>query len=194
VSSPLHPGAAIPDVETARLKLRGHRLDDLDGCVAMWSDPIVTRFIGGKPSTAQRTWLRLLAYGGHWSLMRFGYWAIEEKATGSFVGEVGFADFKRDIAPSMQDVPELGWALAPNVHGRGYATEAVRAALAWGDVHLKAARTVCMISTENTASIRVAEKCGFRQFEQTLFDGSPTLFFAREKRSAAVESRESPKR
>lgn len=174
-------GAGIPDVETARLKMRGHRIDDLDDCVAMWSDPIVVRFIGGTPSTVQRTWLRLLAYRGHWSVMGFGYWVIEEKATGSFVGEVGFADFKRDIATSMQNVPELGWALAPRFHGKGYATEAVRAALAWGDAHFQAARTVCLISSDNTASIRVAEKCGYREFERTLFDGTRTLFFEREK-------------
>ena len=174
-------GAPIPNIETARLKMRGHRLDDLDDCVAMWSDPIVVRYIGGTPSTAQRTWLRLLAYRGHWSVMGFGYWAIEDKTTGSFVGEVGFADFKRDIASSMQNVPELGWALVPRYHGKGYATEAVRAALAWGDAYFQAARTVCLISTDNIASIRVAEKCGYREFEKTDFGGEPTLFFVREK-------------
>ena len=163
----------------------GNRKDRLcyvrpDECVAMWADPIVTRFIGGTPSTAQRTWLRLLAYVGHWSLMGFGYWAIEEKPTGKFVGEVGFADFKRDIAPSMQHVPELGWALSPGVHGKGYATEAVRAVLAWGDSHFRETRTVCMISPENVASIRVAEKCGYKEFERTLLNKEPTLFFARE--------------
>ena len=161
--------------------MRAHRLDDLDDCIAMWSDPVVTRFIGGKPSTPQRTWLRMLEYAGHWSLLGFGYWAIEEKSSGRFVGEVGFADFKRDVAASMQDVPELGWALTPQFHGKGYATEAVLAALEWGDAHLRDVRTVCMISSDNTASIRVAEKCGYKEFERTLFDGSPTLFFAREK-------------
>jgi RimJ/RimL family protein N-acetyltransferase len=161
--------------------MRAHRLDDLDSCIAMWSDPIVVRFIGGKSSTPQRTWLRVLEYAGHWSLMGFGYWAIEEKATGSFVGEVGFADFKRDVAASMQNVPELGWALTPRFHGKGYATEAVLAALAWGDAHLEAERTVCMISCDNTASIRVAHKCGYREFEKTDFGGEPTLFLDRQK-------------
>ncbi len=173
-------GVSIPAIETERLKMRGHRVEDLEDCVAMWADPIVTRFIGGKPSTPQRTWLRLLDYVGHWSLMGFGYWAIEVKATGEFVGEVGFADFKRDIAVSMKDVPELGWALSPRFHGKGYATEAVHAALAWGDAHFRGTRTVCMISVENIPSIRVAEKCGFREFERTLFGEDATLFFARE--------------
>lgn len=181
MSKPRPLDAAAPYIETARLKMRAHRLDDLDDCVAMWSDPVVVRFIGGKPSTPSRTWLRILEYVGHWSLMGFGYWAIEEKASGSFVGEVGFADFKRDVARSMRNVPELGWALTPRFHGKGYATEAVLAALAWGDAHLTAERTVCMISCENTASIRVAHKGGYREFETTDFGGEPTLFFARNK-------------
>ena len=114
----------------------------------MWSDPVVTRYIGGKPSTEQQTWSRLLGYAGHWALMGFGYWAIVEKSSGSFAGELGFANFRRDIAASMRDVPELGWALAARFHGKGYASEAVRAAVAWGDV-LRTARTVCLINTGN---------------------------------------------
>jgi RimJ/RimL family protein N-acetyltransferase len=178
---PLHEIAKIPVIETDRLRLRAHRLDDLDACIAMWSDPIVTRHIGGKPSTPQQTWMRVLGYAGHWAHMGFGYWALEEKASGGYVGELGFADFKRDIAPSMRNVPELGWALATNVHGRGYATEAVRAALAWGDARFVPSRTVCLIGEQNIASIRVAEKCGYEEFERSTFGGTPTLFFARTK-------------
>jgi len=145
----------------------------------MWSDPAVVRFIGGKPSSEQQTWSRLLGYAGHWALLKFGYWALEEKASGRFVGELGFADFRRDIEPSMKDVPELGWALASHVHGQGYATEAVGAAVAWGDARFGQARTVCMIDPQNLASIRVAQKCGYREFKRTLFNDRPTIFFDR---------------
>jgi len=169
----------VPELETPRLKLRKHGLGDLEECRAMWADPVVTRFIGGKPSSPQQTWARLLGYAGHWALLRFGYWAVQEKATGAFAGEVGFADFKRDIAPSMRDCPELGWAFATRVHGKGIATEAVRAALAWGDEHLDAPRTVCLIDPGNAASIRVAEKCGYSIFERSTFGGNPILFLAR---------------
>jgi RimJ/RimL family protein N-acetyltransferase len=172
-------GAAAPVLETDRLRLRAHRLDDVEHCVAMWTDPAVTRFAGGKPSTEQQTWLRVLGYAGHWSLLGFGYWALEEKATGEFVGELGFANFKRDIAPSMRDVPELGWALASRAHGKGYATEAVRAAVAWGDERFGPTRTVCLIDPENLASIRVARKCGYEVFERALFNERPMLFLAR---------------
>jgi len=166
-------------LETARLRLRPHRADDLDALLAMWSDPIVTRYIGGKPSTEQQTWMRLLGYAGHWSLLGFGYWAVDEKETGAFAGELGFANYKREIAPSMREVPELGWALASHAHGRGFATEAVRAVLAWGDANLRSERTVCLINVENAASVRVAEKCGYRIFERTQFGERPTLFLER---------------
>lgn len=145
----------------------------------MWADPDVTRFIGGKPSTAQQTWSRMLAYLGHWQLMGFGYWAIEEKASSAFVGEAGFADFKRDIAPSMKGYPELGFALACAHHGKGYATEAARAVVTWGDAHLASRKTVCLINPDNAASLRVAEKCGYEVFEQSEYNGQQVLLLAR---------------
>jgi RimJ/RimL family protein N-acetyltransferase len=92
----------------------------------MWADPQVTRYIGGKPLTEEECWSRLLRYVGHWAWMGFGYWVAEEKETGNFVGEIGFADHKRDLEPSLKGVPEIGWVFASHVHGRGYATEAVR--------------------------------------------------------------------
>ncbi|MFI5348783.1 MAG: GNAT family N-acetyltransferase [Elusimicrobiota bacterium] len=167
----------IPAVETKRLTLRPHKLEDFAACAAMWADPVVTRHIGGVPSTAQQAWARMTGYLGHWSLMGFGYWALEEKATGRYVGELGFADFKRELEPSIAGIPELGWALVPDVHGRGYATEAVRAAASWGDGRF--GRTVCLISPANIASIRVAEKCGFRRLRETAYKGETVFLFER---------------
>jgi RimJ/RimL family protein N-acetyltransferase len=136
----------------------------------MWSDPNVTRMISGTPSTESQTWLRLLAYTGHWQLRNFGYWVIEERDSGAFVGEAGFADFKRDIGPAMRDVPELGFALATRFHGKGYATEAVGAVVSWGDANLPYDRTVCLINAQNLPSLRIAEKHGYRPFDRTTFN------------------------
>ena len=172
-------GAGVPVLHTERLTLRGHRAEDFDASFAMWSDPEVVRHISGVPSTLQQTWSRILTYAGLWALLGFGYWLIEETRTGRFVGEAGFADFKRDIAASMKGVPELGYVLAPNAFGKGYATEAVSAVVAWGDEHFENGRTVCMIAPENAASIRVAEKCGYRIFEHSTFGGGPALFLER---------------
>jgi RimJ/RimL family protein N-acetyltransferase len=169
----------VPVLETTRLRLRGHRLDDFAACSSMWADPVVTRYIGGKPSTQEEVWTRLLRYVGHWAWMGFGYWALEEKASGEFIGELGFADFKRDIEPSLKDMPELGWALVSRAHGKGYATEAVQAAIAWGDQHFGQNQTACLIHPENLASIRVAEKCGYRESQRTTYKNHEVILSVR---------------
>ena len=169
----------IPVLHTDRLTLRPHAGEDYEAECAMWADPAVVRFIGGKPSTRQQTWSRLLTYMGHWAAMKYGYWAIEERQSGRFIGDIGFADFKRDIAPAMQNVPEFGFALASPAHGKGYASEAVRAALAWGDAHLPSTRTVCLVNDENAASLHILEKAGYRVFERAAFNGTPVLFLER---------------
>jgi RimJ/RimL family protein N-acetyltransferase len=171
--------ATTPVLETDRLVLRGHRADDLDHCAAMWSDPGVTRYTIGSPSTEQRTWVRLLAYVGHWDLLGFGYWVVEEKASHRYIGELGFADFKRRLEPSIDGVPELGWALLPPAHGKGYATEALKAALRWGDAHFGNVQTVCLISPDNAASLRVAEKLGYRELLRTTQHDEPQIVLAR---------------
>ena len=177
----MHSPVEVPILETERLKLRGHRLHDFTHCAAMWADPTVTRHIGGKPLTEEESWTKFLRYAGHWSLLGFGYWLVEEKQTGNFLGEIGFADYKRDLQPSLKGIPEIGWVLASQSHGRGYATEAVRAAVAWGDAHLPSARTACIIDPENLPSIRVAVKCGYRELQLATYKGQPTMMFVRDR-------------
>lgn len=179
MTSRKNEGVEVRVIETARLRLRGHQAGDFEACAAMWAEAEVTRFIGGRPFTAEETWARLLRYVGHWNVLGFGYWVVEEKETGAFVGEVGFADYKREVEPPFEGTPEIGWVFASAEHGRGYATEAVKAALAWGDAHFHDAKTVCMIGPENLASIRVAEKCGYREWRKALYKGKETLVFGR---------------
>lgn len=175
---PLAPSSA-PALDTPRLALRGHTLADLAECAAMWADPVVTRHVGGRPATEEEVWARVLRYAGLWALLGFGYWVVRERATGRFVGEVGLADFRRAVTPPLDGAPEAGWALAAWAHGRGFATEAVGAALAWGDAHLRAARTVCLIAPGNAGSVRVAEKCGFREAARAAYQGRETAVFER---------------
>jgi RimJ/RimL family protein N-acetyltransferase len=176
----LRPTVEVPSLETPRLKLRGHRLEDFIHSAAMWADPLVTRYIGGKPLTEEESWTKFLRYAGHWRLLGFGYWVVEEKATCNVAGEIGFADYKRDLQPSLKGVPEIGWVLASQAHGKGYATEAVSAAVAWGDANFPSGRTACIIAPENLASIRVAVKCGYRELQPAMYKGKPTLMYVRE--------------
>src|ERR1700760_1969408 len=123
----------VPVIKTARLRMRAHTLDDLQNCCALWADPDVARYTVGKPATKEEVWSRILRYAGHWSLLGFGYWVVEERESGRFVGEVGFADYHREIASPLAKLPDLGWVLSPVMHGAGYATEAAMAALKWAE-------------------------------------------------------------
>lgn len=168
----------VPILETERLRLRGHVAADFEAVAAMWADPEVVRYIGGRPSTREESWARLLRYPGMWALLGYGFWAIEEKASGRLAGEGGFADFKREISPAI-DAPEQGWALASWAHGKGYGSEAVAAMIAWGETHFGRRDFVCIISPENAPSIRVAEKVGYREVAHTTYKDAATVMFRR---------------
>ena len=170
---------SVPSLETSRLVLRGHRREDLEDAMAMWSDADVVQYVGGQPLDLEQVWTRLLRYVGHWAVMGFGYWVVREKRTQRFVGEVGFGDFQRVSVPELRGAPEAGWAITPEAQGRGFATEAVEAAHSWiASVH-GAARTICMIAPDNDASLRVAKKCGYRSWTQAQYRGEPALLLER---------------
>ena len=166
---------AAPELVTGRLRLRAHRPSDLASCHAIWSDPEVVRYIGGRPSSIEETWRRMLTYAGLWSLLGYGYWAVEEMQTGRYVGDVGLAEFERELQPSLHGMLEFGWVLASAAHGHGYASEAVAAIEAWRCAHLPGRRAVCIIAPENRASIHVAEKAGFHKWRETTYHGEPSV-------------------
>jgi len=148
----------------------------------MWGDAVVTRYIGGRPFTTEETWARFVRYAGFWQLLGYGFWAAEEKATGVFVGELGFANFNREMQPPLGDVPEAGWVFASAAHGKGYATEAMRAAVGWIDGQVASGHTACIIDPGNLQSIRVAEKCGYGEERRSEYKGSPVIVFTRSTR------------
>ena len=174
-----HGAVSVPEIDTERLLLRAHRADDHAGCIAIWSDPQVTGFIGGTPFGAEDIWKRLLQYAGMWSLCGCGSWAVVEKASGRYIGDVGFFDLRREIEPSLQGMLEMGWVLAADAQGKGYASEAVAAACAWGIAHGSGRRMVCIISPENQPSLRVAEKAGFKVWQRTTYHDAPILVLSR---------------
>jgi len=170
-----------PVIETERLILRGHRAEDFEAIAAQWADPAVVKYIGGTPSSREASWSRLLRYPGHWQMLGFGYWILYEKnngAEGAFAGEIGLADYQREITPSLDGMAEMGWVIAPAVHGKGYAFEAAQAVLKWADTHLDR-QLCCIIDPQHQASIRLAEKCGFVAETDTTYHGSATRIFLR---------------
>lgn len=168
-----------PVIETERLILRPHRPEDHDAYARLWADPATVRFIGGRPFTRSECWSRILRQIGHWRVQGFGFWALEDKATGQLAGEAGFHDLRRDIVPAFDGVPEAGWALAPAFHRRGLALEAVQAFHDWGDRHLGAGRRVCIIEPDNHASLRIAQAVGYGDAIETTHAGTPILLLTR---------------
>ena len=170
----------VPELETARLRLRLARESDFEAHAAMLGEPESVRFLGGQPLAREESWRKLLTGPGLWMLLGYGYWAIEEKATGTYLGQIGFADFKRAMTPSIEGIPEMGWMLVPGAQGKGIATEAARGALAWADTGPIAGRDiVAIIDQNNLASIRVAEKLRFSIREDATYKDAPILLFRR---------------
>jgi RimJ/RimL family protein N-acetyltransferase len=168
-----------PTLTTARLTLSPPELSDFEDSAAMWSDPMVTRHIGGRTSTPEESWQRLLRARGLWALLGYGYWAIRETATGRYVGELGFADFHRGIVPSIDGVPEMGWALTSRAQGQGFASEAIVAALSWGKGQWGDAPVVCLIDPDNAPSLKLAWKMGFMEVVRTTYREMPTILLQR---------------
>jgi RimJ/RimL family protein N-acetyltransferase len=166
---------SAPTLTTERLILRGHRIDDFAASCALTTDPEAVRFIYQKPMTPEETWARLLRFAGHWALLGFGLFIVEERATGRVIGEVGLGDFHRGLGPDFDGPPEFAWMLAHDVAGKGYATEAARAALAWIEATRAPPRTVCIIDPNNPGSLRVAAKLGFKPFGEAEYKGKTVV-------------------
>jgi RimJ/RimL family protein N-acetyltransferase len=175
--------AAEVVAETRRLILRRFTAIDYPAYYTMSADPAMARFAGRPPAGPDEAWMRMLRQTGHWSLFGYGFLAIEEKATGCFVGEAGLAHFRRGLGSEFDGVPEAGWAIAPWAQGHGYATEAAAAALQWCEGRFGMRRTVCLIHSRNASSLRVAEKLGYTQMGECQYRGYRAITF---ERGAAV--------
>lgn len=146
---------SIPCITTERLVLRGFEAHDFEAYAAIMADPAVTRYLGdGQPLERVDAWRQLALVVGHWALRGFGLWAVQERDTGALAGRVGC--FEPEGWPGF----ELGYVLARPFWGRGYATEAARAALEYARAVLGRVRVISLIQPGNAASIRVAERLG----------------------------------
>ena len=152
---------------------------DFPAYAAMWAAPEVARFTTVAPLKEEDAWIKFTRMEGVWALTGYGFWIVEEKATGAVIGEIGLADFKRDMTPSLAGMPEYGWVLAPAAHGKGYAREAVGSALVWGDQKFPGTTFCCIIDPANTASVAVAEAHGFKRALIAPYKGKDIAIFHR---------------
>ncbi len=154
----------IPRIESERLTFREGREADLDALAAFYADEELSKFVGG-PLNRDDAWRRMALGLCHWLLRGFGNWALEEKATGDFVGWCGL------WFPEGFPAPEVGWGLIKAKHGRGYATEAALRARAYAYQTLGWETAISLIARGNQRSIRVAERLGATLESATQFRG-----------------------
>ncbi len=175
----------IPTLETERLRLRPYRLADLEPLASMWGDPEHVRFIGARVRPPSEVFTSLQRQFGCWYLVGYGFWVLESREDGSVVGEAGFLPGMRAMDPSADDMPEAGWSIRKDLWGRGIATEALQACLAWSDASLPFDRTACIIEHGHDASVRVAEKCGFAKRADSTLGESPVGIYVRDRTNAS---------
>lgn len=168
-----------PRIETKRLILREIHAADYDPVHRLWTDPENVRFVGGKPSTPSQSWRRIINSAGMWPILDYGYWALDEKSSGQFIGLVGFADFRREEPAGFSGDPEIGYVIDKRVHGKGYGREAMTACMDWMDATHGRRRTICMIEPGNIASVKIAERLGYKTYAEGVIDGATVLLMER---------------
>src|SRR5713101_8423698 len=183
--APIKPGVTLaqldgPVIETARLKLRQWCGADIAPNTTMLADAAAGRFItaDGKPVTdAFVGWRNAAIMAGHWVLHGVGMFVVEEKSSGKFAGRVG------PWCPPGWPGFEIGWGIASEFRGKGYAVEAARASIDWAFATFELDQIMHCIDRENTASQGVARRLGAeREREIDLFGQLADVWVTRRDR------------
>jgi RimJ/RimL family protein N-acetyltransferase len=187
---PLKPGAKLlkvdgPVIETGRLILRQWRSDDVAANTAMLSDPGTARFIAadGKPITSELSgWRNAAVMSGHWALHGFGMFAVEERSSGKYVGRVG------PWSPPGWPGFEVGWGIAKEFRGKGYAVEAARASIDWVFATFETNDIIHCIDLVNKPSQAVARRLGARRDREIDLFGQPAEIWVTSREPRASQN------
>ena len=162
----------IPELTTDRLLLRGFRPEDFEPYAKMMADPDVSRYLmDGRPISRGEAWRQLAMFAGHWVLRGYGLWAVEERATGEFLGRIGC------LNPEGFPAFEIAYTLGRWAWGKGYAREGAAAALRYARETLHRTDITSIIRPANVASIRVALSLGAVASESVEFFGAPSVIY-----------------
>ncbi len=164
------------ELETARLRLRQWREEDLDAYARICADPEVMRYMGGGPLTRDETERRVEKIVRSWEERGFGLWAVEYKETGTFIGRIGLQ--YHEEWPEGEHKTEVSWLLDRSFWGRGFATEGARASVRYGFEELGLERIISIALPQNLASRRVMEKTGLTLRGRTRWRDHDMVWYA----------------
>lgn len=154
----------IPTLDTPRLHLRPLRIEDLDALHTIQSDPDHMRFYPHPFSRDEsRAWIERMQ--DRYERDGIGLLAVEDRATGEFVGNVGPCVQVVDGA----DEVELGWSVTPRRARQGIATEAAAACRDWVFASERADHVISLIRPENTPSRGVADHLGMAVWKDVMW-------------------------
>ena len=142
-------------IETDRLILRQADPErDFEPLARTMADEDTVRYLGMKPMNRAEAWRSMALAIGHWAIRGYGFFSVEHRATGAWVGRVG------PWYPEGWPAPEVGWTLSPDHRGRGYATEAARASVEYAFSELGWPQVIHVIMEGNEPSIALAKRIG----------------------------------
>lgn len=157
--------------QSERLLFRKFTEDDAGLLITLNSDPAVTRYVHEAPTTAANATSILQdviipQYG-----LKLGRWAVHLKYTYEFIGWAGLK-----YLPST-GVVDLGYRFMTPFWGKGYATEAAKTCISYGFTHLQLDRIIAQAHIDNTASLKVIQKCGMKFMREDFVDGQPVKVY-----------------
>jgi RimJ/RimL family protein N-acetyltransferase len=165
-------------LQTSRLRLVPHAPEHFAAYAEFWSKDPGPFLRSLAPMHQSDAWTRLLRHYGHWTAFGYGpFLGFDENDV--LVAEAGYLDFKRGVSPRFDGVPEGMWKIDLDRNGQGLAGEAMAAITHWYDGQKIAPRAVCMIDPGNIASIKVAQRLGFAEFERRIYRDAPIVLFER---------------
>ena len=170
----------VPTINTRRLTLRGFSTRNFDRFAEIWAMPGVVRYIGGKPKSRAAAWTSFLRNAGQWQITGFGQWAIEDQASNTMIGQVGFFHGSRELGDDFDGCPEAGWVLTLDAQNQGLGKEAADVTYEWFDRVVKGP-LVCVLAADNLASLKVAQSLGYIPLRQIVLDGETVQLMTRPK-------------
>jgi RimJ/RimL family protein N-acetyltransferase len=168
----------MTELLTDRLELRRWRETDLDKHAALIADPAVNRYIGG-PTGRDAAWRQIAIFMGHREMRGWTSSPLIERASGRLIGRAGL--WQPEGWPGV----EVGWVVEPSAWNRGYATEIGRAVRDYAFHQLGIEHLISVISPDNRASIRVAERIGSTFEREVDMGGTPQAIYGQHHSTGA---------